>query len=1052
MNNPLDPSLKNLSGCDCCAGTEPSTPAQIDNRLGLNSVAFRSGTHSQFKASLLAALSLKDAAPLAQLATRSDDDFTIALLDGFAAMADVLTFYSERIANESFLRTATERRSVLELARAIGYELRPGLAAATWLTFIVEDAPGAPGYAFVEAGTKVQSVPGPGEKPQTYETLERIEARKEWNELRPQQTTAPTLAGATRLFVKGSATQLQSGDGIAIIGDERTVSAASTRWNFRILKNVVPDRANDRTLLTWETPLANPPLQNSAIFAFRQRAALFGHNAPDFKAMPDTLKSTFLRGIGEQGLLGEYFDNSDLTNRRLTRVDAQVNFDWGSSSPDPSIQSDTFSVRWTGLFYAPATGTYTFVTTSDDGVRLWVNGSLVVDNWTIHGLTENSGSISLNGDRFYDLRLEYFENGGDSVITLAWSGPGVAREIVPSSRLYPSVPPEWPRFNISYANVVPSGLNTIDLDAVYSKISVDSWLVLSRPGQSGLYKVTAAESASRAEFTLTGKTTRLTLDSSASLPTFGLRDTIVFGQSEKLELLEAAVEPPVFGNSIALNGTVAGLEAGRNILLKGPKRPLLRVVSGVTGLQFRPLNGSSPRAVTPGEIFHQIEPPNPEPDATQTWHLMDAGNIGGFLRTKAENLEPAPGHSTEAQVEVVVIKAASVSTDGKRTILELLQSSTAPALKNTYDPAALRIFANVVQATHGETIKNEVLGSGDSSQAHQKFRLREAPLTFVPAATPTGSESSLSVWVNDVNWLEVLSLYDHGPRQRIFAARRSDDGSTTLTFGDGRSGARLPGGYENIRATYRKGVGLEGLVKADKLTILLPPPLGIKSVSNPAPSAGAQDPEDLASARQNAPMQVLTLGRIVGLKDYEDFARTFSGIAKAHATWTWSATGRGVFISVAAPEGNELSEELIKTLKKALLEFGNPLVPIVVKSAPVARFSLAGTLFVQPDRLLEKVKGAVDEELLAAFDFDHAAFGRAIALSEIFALIESVPGVASVDIDQLTYIDRANPPKQPNHLLTALRPRPGVAVDSAIPAELLVLESVGLANLIAKFP
>jgi predicted phage baseplate assembly protein len=303
-----------------------------------------------------------------------------------------------------------------------------------------------------------------------------------------------------------------------------------------------------------------------------------------------------------------------------------------------------------------------------------------------------------------------------------------------------------------------------------------------------------------------------------------------------------------------------------------------------------------------------------------------------------------------------------------------------------------------------------------------------------------------------VTWSEVDSLYGRGPRERIFASRRSDDGSTTLTFGDGRSGARLPGGYENIRATYRKGIGLEGLVTADKLTILLPPPLGIKAVINPAPTTGAQDPEDLASAKQNAPMQVLTFGRIVGLKDYEDFARTFSGIAKAHATWTWSATGRGVFITVAAPEGNELSDDLINTLKKALLEFGNPLVPIVIKSAPVAKFSLAGTLFVERDRLLEKVKGAVDQALLAAFNFDSAAFGRAIALSEIFALIESVPGVASVDIDQLTYVGRANPPEQPNHLLTALRPRPGVAVDSAIAAELLVLDPGSLANLPARFP
>jgi hypothetical protein len=79
------------------------------------------------------------------LATRADDDFSIALLDAVATVGDVLTFYQERIANESFLRTATERVSVLELARLIGYELKPGVAASTLLAFTVDDAVGSPG-------------------------------------------------------------------------------------------------------------------------------------------------------------------------------------------------------------------------------------------------------------------------------------------------------------------------------------------------------------------------------------------------------------------------------------------------------------------------------------------------------------------------------------------------------------------------------------------------------------------------------------------------------------------------------------------------------------------------------------------------------------------------------------------------------------------------------------------------------------------------------------------------------------------------------------------
>ena len=130
-----------LDDCGCCAGIGPSAPGVVFNRPGLSAIAYRSATWHEFRSSLIAALSHRDHPALASLTTRDGDDFTIALLDAVAAMGDVLTFYGERIANECYLRTATERRSVLELARLIGYELKPGVAASTLLAFTVEDPP-----------------------------------------------------------------------------------------------------------------------------------------------------------------------------------------------------------------------------------------------------------------------------------------------------------------------------------------------------------------------------------------------------------------------------------------------------------------------------------------------------------------------------------------------------------------------------------------------------------------------------------------------------------------------------------------------------------------------------------------------------------------------------------------------------------------------------------------------------------------------------------------------------------------------------------------------
>ena len=179
MSDVTDVSLVNLNDCGCCEGISVETPAPVYNRPGLTAIAYRVGTHSQFKDSMLARLSLfaQDYPALSQFKTRDDNDFSIALLDAWATVADVLTFYQERIANESYLRTATERISLIELGQLIGYKMRTGVAASTYLTFTVEDAKGAPGQATIDIGTKVQSIPGPGQLPQTFETIEKITAK-----------------------------------------------------------------------------------------------------------------------------------------------------------------------------------------------------------------------------------------------------------------------------------------------------------------------------------------------------------------------------------------------------------------------------------------------------------------------------------------------------------------------------------------------------------------------------------------------------------------------------------------------------------------------------------------------------------------------------------------------------------------------------------------------------------------------------------------------------------------------------------------------------------
>src|SRR5580698_8713145 len=128
--------------CGCCAGTSVQTPQMLTNRAGLNALAYRVGTWSTFKESMLARLSSADYPALAALKTRDDDDFTVAFLDATSVVLDILTFYQERLANESYLRTAVQQQSLTELSRLIGYQPSPGVSASVYLAFTLKAATG----------------------------------------------------------------------------------------------------------------------------------------------------------------------------------------------------------------------------------------------------------------------------------------------------------------------------------------------------------------------------------------------------------------------------------------------------------------------------------------------------------------------------------------------------------------------------------------------------------------------------------------------------------------------------------------------------------------------------------------------------------------------------------------------------------------------------------------------------------------------------------------------------------------------------------------------
>jgi len=148
-----------------------------------------------------------------------------------------------------------------------------------------------------------------------------------------------------------------------------------------------------------------------------------------------TPSSTPTPALTCSGLSGDYYNNTNFTSLALTRIDGTVDFDWASGAPDPAIGADTFSVRWTGYVIPLYSQTYTFYTQSDDGVRLWVDGTQIVDNWTDHATTENSGTIALTAGVSYTVQMDFYENGGAAVAKLSWSSASQAKQIIPLSRL-----------------------------------------------------------------------------------------------------------------------------------------------------------------------------------------------------------------------------------------------------------------------------------------------------------------------------------------------------------------------------------------------------------------------------------------------------------------------------------------------------------------------------------------------------------------------------------------------------------------------------------------
>jgi predicted phage baseplate assembly protein len=275
------------------------------------------------------------------------------------------------------------------------------------------------------------------------------------------------------------------------------------------------------------------------------------------------------------------------------------------------------------------------------------------------------------------------------------------------------------------------------------------------------------------------------------------------------------------------------------------------------------------------------------------------------------------------------------------------------------------------------------------------------------------------VTVNGVRWAERPSLLDSPPDAQDYMTVADDAGQTTVIFGDGYSGARPPSGRGNIRARYRKGLGLAGNVSAGAIQQLIDTLPGIQQVVNPQPGSGGADPEREDQIRSKAPASLATFGRAVSLEDYARLALSFPGVAKASAAWTMhdpvtlqAIAHPYILLTVATADLIPLAQQtvLAAKLRTFLDQRRDPNVPLRIGDFTPVFVDLAAVVDVddrfgrqatQAAALAALNPGLNPDNSAGYFAFERLAFGQSIYLSAVYAALQSVPGVRNATITAL---------------------------------------------------
>ena len=376
--------------------------------------------------------------------------------------------------------------------------------------------------------------------------------------------------------------------------------------------------------------------------------------------------------------------------------------------------------------------------------------------------------------------------------------------------------------------------------------------------------------------------------------------------------------------------------------------------------------------------------------------------VAASLAGRRIMLLPPGGEAATAVVAAVAVDESGVAGLEGLHKVTLAAPVAYAGFPQTPDDAATVVFGNVVDADQGKTEPEAAIGSGDGRSTFQTFKLPKAPLTYHQAPSQTPPQApGLEVTVEGRTWKRVESLFGQGPDAEVYVVREDADGNSWVQFGDGGEfGARLPSGVDNVRATVRTESGAHGPLKEG--TKILPGRLErLQAVQLPGVITGGSESETPEVARAAAPGRVQSLGRLVGLSDFEAEALALPGVALASAAWGIAHGVPTVTVTVLMEHGREAEHAAIaEALRAAARGRGADRFEIDVVQGRFRSVNLRAEVAVaggyDADAVLAATRAAlgVDPAPDGLFSVNRRRFGQPEHVTHVAGVIQQVTGVS----------------------------------------------------------